>query len=95
MDYSQGWFFLGWWPLLFSLEWWCRFPGTGCMVPQSYLEFWTVIGDLWYPGYFTLTVAPEPSVEQVAGAGQSTVGEIGSNMVMWSLLQNSAVKLWG
>jgi hypothetical protein len=39
----------------------------GCMVPQSfatggnrsYPEFWTVTGDLWFPGYFTLTTSPE------------------------------------
>jgi hypothetical protein len=38
------------------------------MVPQPfaarenwlYLEFWAVISDPWYPGYWTLTVAPEP-----------------------------------
>jgi hypothetical protein len=35
------------------------FSGMGCMVPQpfdaegnrSYLEFWAIIGGLWYPGY--------------------------------------------
>jgi hypothetical protein len=35
------------------------FPGTGCMVPQSfaaggnqsYLKFWAVTGGLRYPGY--------------------------------------------
>jgi hypothetical protein len=35
------------------------FSGMGCMVPQpfvaggnqSYLKFWAVTGDPWYPGY--------------------------------------------
>jgi hypothetical protein len=39
-----------------------------CMIPQpfasggkwSYSEFWAVIGDPQYPGYYTLTVAPSP-----------------------------------
>jgi hypothetical protein len=46
------------------------------MVPQplaasgnrSYLDFWVVTSDPWYPGYKTLKVALEPSVEWVAGA---------------------------
>jgi hypothetical protein len=54
----------------------------GCMVPQpsasegnrSDLEFWVVIGSPWYLGYRTLVVAPEASVERVAGASHSMVG---------------------
>jgi hypothetical protein len=42
----------------------------GCMVPQAfaagenqlYPEFWAVIDGPWYLGYFTPTVALEPSV---------------------------------
>jgi hypothetical protein len=63
MDYSWDWFFLGWWPLLFSLVWWGHFPGMGCMIPQPfaaggnrlYAEFWAITGDPQYPGYFTPT----------------------------------------
>jgi hypothetical protein len=48
------------------------FPGMRCMVPQSFatggnqssLEFWAITGGPRYPGYITLTVAPEPSVER-------------------------------
>jgi hypothetical protein len=25
LDHSWGWFFLDWWPLIFSLEWWDHF----------------------------------------------------------------------
>jgi hypothetical protein len=61
-----------------------------CMVPQlfatrvnrSYPEFWIITGDPWYSGYFTPTVAPEPSVERVARAGLSTVGRIGTYMLL-------------
>jgi hypothetical protein len=34
------------------------------------------------PRVMTPTVAPECSIEQVAGAGHSTVGRIGSHMVL-------------
>jgi hypothetical protein len=37
---------------------------------------------LTVPGVMTLIVAPEPSVERVAGAGHSMVGRIGSHMVL-------------
>jgi hypothetical protein len=82
--------FLGWWPLLFNLEWWEPSLSMGCMVPQSfaaggnrsYLKFWVVIGGPQYPGYITPRVAPEPSVERVARAGHSTVGGIGTHMVL-------------
>jgi hypothetical protein len=73
------------------MEWWCYFLGTGCMVrqpfatggKQSYPGFWAVTDDPWY---FTPTVAPELSIEQVVGAGHSTVGRTGSHMVPWALL---------
>jgi hypothetical protein len=72
------------------------FPSTGSMVPptfaaggnRSYLEFWAVTGGLRYTVHITLTVAPEPSIEQVAGAGHSTVGETGTHMVLWALPQD-------
>jgi hypothetical protein len=58
VDHSWDLFFLGWWPLLFSLEWWVL-SGMGCMVPQpfvtggnrSYPKFWVVTGYPLYPGY--------------------------------------------
>jgi hypothetical protein len=66
------------------------FLGMGCMVLQlfvaggnrSYPKFWAVTGGPWYLGYITPTVAPEPFVERVAGAGHSTVGRIGTHMVL-------------
>jgi hypothetical protein len=75
----------------------------GGMVPQpfaiggnySYPEFWVIISDPRYSGYFTLTVAPGPSVEWVARGGHSTVGNIGSHMVLWALQEDSAVRLRG
>jgi hypothetical protein len=77
------------------------FFGTGCMVPQPFvnggnqlhLEFWAVTGDLRYLGYFTLPVAPEPSIEWVARIGHSTVGRTCSCMVLWALSHDSMVKL--
>jgi hypothetical protein len=74
-----------------------------CMIPmpfvaggnQSYLEFWTITGDLWYIGYLTLTVGPKPSNEQVAGAGHSPVGKIGTHMLLQALPLVSAARLWG
>jgi hypothetical protein len=73
------------------------------MVPQPfatggnrpYLEFWAVTSGLWYLGYLTPTVAPEYSVERVAGAGHSTVGRTGTHMLLWALPWDSAVRLWG
>jgi hypothetical protein len=75
----------------------------GCMVPQlfaargnrSYLEFWAVTGSLRSPGYLAPTVAPEPSVELVAGAGHSMVGRIGTHMLLWVPTRDSLVRLWG
>jgi hypothetical protein len=46
-------------------------------------------------GYIAPTVAPEPSVERVAGAGHSTVGGTGAHMVLWALLWELVVRLWG
>jgi hypothetical protein len=37
VDRSQDLFFLGWWPLLFSLEWWGRSLVRGAWFP-SYLQ---------------------------------------------------------
>jgi hypothetical protein len=62
-------------------------PSTGCMVSQpfavrgnlSYPEFWAVTG---VPRYFTSTVALEPSIERVVGAGHSAVGRAGSHMLL-------------
>jgi hypothetical protein len=34
------------------------------------------------PGVMTLIVAPEPSIEQLARAGHSTVGRIGTHVVL-------------
>jgi hypothetical protein len=59
----------------------------GYLVPQpfpngrnwSYLEFWVITGDLRYE---TSIVAPEPSIEQVAGAVHSTGGRIGTHMLL-------------
>jgi hypothetical protein len=45
-----------------------------------YLDFWAITGD---PGYKTLTVASEPSVEQVVRAVHSTGGTIGTHMILW------------
>jgi hypothetical protein len=64
--------------------------GTGCMVAQSfavggnnlYPEFWAKTGAPWYPRYKTPTVAPEPSIEWVAGANCLTGGRIGTHMVL-------------
>jgi hypothetical protein len=37
VDYSRDYFFLGWWPLLFSLEWWGRFLVWGVWFPSRLL----------------------------------------------------------
>jgi hypothetical protein len=75
----------------------------GCMVPQlfaaggnwSYPEFGAIIGDRRYPRYKTLIVAPEPSVERVAGAGHSMVGRTSSHMLLQALPRDSMARLWG
>jgi hypothetical protein len=73
------------------------------MVPQpfaagenrSYSELWVVTSDLRYPGYFTSTIVPEPTIEWVVGASHSIVGRIGSHMVLWAILWDSKVRLQG
>jgi hypothetical protein len=59
---------------------------------RLYPDLWAVIGDLRYPGYKTLTVALEPSVEQVAGAVPSTGGIIVIHMLLWVPPWNSVVR---
>jgi hypothetical protein len=49
---------------------------------QSYPKFWAVTDDLVYSGYQTMTVAHEPSIEWVAGAGHSTGGRMGTHMLL-------------
>jgi hypothetical protein len=74
-----------------------------CMVPQSfaiggnrsYPEFWIITDDLQYPGYETPVVTTEPSVEWVVGADLSTVGRIGTHMLLWEPLWDPLVRLWG
>jgi hypothetical protein len=74
-----------------------------CVVPQpfavggnwSYLELWVVTSDLQYLGYKTLIVAPEPSVERVAGAVHSTGGRIGTHMLLCVPSRDSVVRSWG
>jgi hypothetical protein len=48
---------------------------------QSYLYFWVVTDNPLYLGYKTLTIAPEPSVDPVAGAVHSMVASMG---VTWN-----------
>jgi hypothetical protein len=75
----------------------------GCMVSQpftargnwSYPDFWAVTGDSWYPGYKTLKVAPEPSVEQVAEAVYLTGGKIGTDIILWVSPRDLVVRPWG
>jgi hypothetical protein len=47
------------------------------------------------PGVNYPDSSPEPSVERVGGASHSTVGGIGTHMVLWALSSDSAVRLWG
>jgi hypothetical protein len=75
----------------------------GCMDPQpfeargnrSYLKFWAVTSDPRYPRYLTLIVALEPFVEQVVGAGHSTVGRTGTHMLLQALSCDSTIQSWG
>jgi hypothetical protein len=62
---------------------------------RLYLEFWTITGCPRYLGYITQIVAPEPSVELVAGADHSMVGITGTHMVLWTLPRDSTMRLWG
>jgi hypothetical protein len=68
-----------------------RVPLEGIVVSR----FWAVIGDPWYPGYKTPTVAPEPSVEWVAGAVHSMGGRIGTHMLQWVPPRDSVVRFHG
>jgi hypothetical protein len=54
-----------------------------------------VTGGPRYPRHITPTVALEPSVEWVAGAGHSTMGGTGTHMVLWALMRDLAAKLRG
>jgi hypothetical protein len=79
------------------------FPSTGCMVPQPfaaggnqlYPEFWAVTYCLLFPGYITLTIALEPSVERVVRVDHSMVGRTGTHMVLWALPWDSVARLQG
>jgi hypothetical protein len=62
---------------------------TGCMIPQSFAvggkrpcpEFWAISNDPWYMGYFTLTVALEPSIEYAVKNIPSAGGGKGAHML--------------
>jgi hypothetical protein len=51
--------------------------GTRCI----YI-FWVVTDDVRYAGYKTPIVAPEPSIEWVAGAIHLMEGRIGTHMIL-------------
>jgi hypothetical protein len=73
------------------------------MVPQpcaaggnrSYPEFWAVIGDMRYPGYFTLIVASEPSVEWAVKDILSMGHILCAHMLLRALLWDLVARLWG
>jgi hypothetical protein len=67
------------------------FPSTGCMVPQSFATNQQAA----VPGVNYNDNSPEPLVERVAGADHSTVGRIGTHMILWALLWDLAARLWG
>jgi hypothetical protein len=73
-----------WFPSHLPLE------GTG-----SYPDFWALTGGPRYSGYNTPVVAPEPSVERVAGAIRSMGGRMGTHMLLRILLQDLVVWPWG
>jgi hypothetical protein len=62
---------------------------------RSYPKFWDVTGDPRYSVYYTSIVALEPSVEWVARAGHSTVGRIGTHMLLRVPPWDSLVRSWG
>jgi hypothetical protein len=64
-------------------------------VNRSYPDLWVITGDMQYLGYKNRTVAPEPSVEWVAGAVPSTGGRIGTHMLLWVSSWDSMVRPWG
>jgi hypothetical protein len=49
---------------------------------QLYPDILVGTGDPQYPGYKTLTVAPEPSIERVTRVVHSTRGRIGTHMIL-------------
>jgi hypothetical protein len=75
----------------------------GCMVPQPFVDvgnylypdLWVIISGPRYPGYKTLTVAPEPSVERAAKTILSTGGRIGTHMLLWVPSWDSVVRPQG
>jgi hypothetical protein len=73
-----------WFPSLLPLE------RTGL-----YPVFWVITGGLWYPGYKTQTVGPEPSVKRVAVVVHSTEGRIVTHMSLWVPPRDSVVRPWG
>jgi hypothetical protein len=48
-----------------------------------------------YPGYKTLTIALEPSVELVAGVGRLTAGRIGTYIIPWGPPQDLEILFGG
>jgi hypothetical protein len=79
------------------------FPGMGCMVSQPYgtgenRSYPGVLSHNWWPTVPGVNYPNSNSRalrERVAGAGRSTVGGTGSHMVLWTLLRDSAARLWG
>jgi hypothetical protein len=73
---------------------------TRCMIPQpftdggnmSYLEFWAVTSGPLYPGYKTLTVALEPSIDWAVETILSAGGRIGTHMLLWEPSRDSVVR---
>jgi hypothetical protein len=103
MDQVRAYFFLGWWSLLLSQEWWdhtwhtVRDSPTICHWRESgrVQIFWVVIGGPWYLRYKTPIVAPEPSVERVVRVIRSTGGKIGTHMSLRVPPWVSEVGPWG
>jgi hypothetical protein len=54
-----------------------------------YPGYWDITGDPRYPGYRTLTIAPEPSIEWVAVADRLSDDRMGTHMIPWGLPQDS------
>jgi hypothetical protein len=102
VDHSRDWFILDWWPS--SSAWsggvisWYGVYGSPAVCRWRELIVSRILGRNqrpMVPGVSTPTVAPEPSVERVAGASYSTVGGTGSHMVLWALPRDSTVRLSG
>jgi hypothetical protein len=86
----------------FSLEWWglIRYGVYGSLAVCCWRELIVsrILGHNrrpWYLGYFTLTVAPEPSVEHVVKNVLLMGDIIGAYMLLQALLWDSVVRLWG